>query len=103
MMDIWPLLTLQPSARVDALQPLSEPTRRALLELERSNDWTGATKLLHRLAGDLLIEARYIPLWEVDEFLVARKNIGGIPARPIHAYDEVERWTVQSWYPTETP
>jgi hypothetical protein len=103
MMDIWPLLTLQRSARVDALQPLSEPTRRALLELERSNDWTGATKLLHRLAGDLLIEARYIPLWEVDEFLVARKNIGGIPARPIHAYDEVERWTVQSWYPTETP
>jgi hypothetical protein len=101
--EIWPLLTMQPSARVDALQSLSEPTRRLLLELERTVDWTTATKLLHRLLVDLLIEARYIPLWEVDEYLVARKNVNGIPTRPIHAYDDIERWTVQSWYPVETP
>lgn len=101
--EVWPLLTMQPSARVDALQSLSEPTRRLLLELERTVDWTTATKLLHRLLVDLLIEARYIPLWEVDEYLVARKNVTGIPTRPIHAYDDIERWTVQSWYPVETP
>ena len=103
LMDTWPLLTMQTSAQVNSLQPLSESTRRLLLELERAVDWPSATKLLHRLSADLLIEARYVPLWELDEFLVARKNIVGIPARVMHAYDDVERWTVQSWYPQETP
>lgn len=103
LMDIWPLLTLQPSARVDALQTLSEPSRRLLLELERTVDWTTATKLLHRLLADLLIEARYVPLWEVDEYLIVRKNVSGVPTRLMHPYSEVERWTVQSWYPIDTP
>lgn len=103
LMDIWSLLTMHSSARVEDLQTLSEPTRRMLLELERTVDWNTATKLLHRLLADQLIEARYIPLWETDDFLVARKNINGIPARPMHPYDDVEKWTVSSWYPVETP
>ncbi len=101
--DIWPLLTLQTEARVAALQPLPERTRRVLLELERTIDWTTASTLLHRLLGDLLTEARYVPLWEVDEYLVTRKNLLGVPPRPIHTYDEIERWTLQSWYPQEVP
>ncbi len=101
--EIWPLLTLQSEARVDALQVLPERTRRALLELERTIDWTTATKLLHRLLSDLLVEARYVPLWEVDEFLVTRRHLIGMPPRPMHSYDEVERWTMQSWYPQDTP
>ena len=101
--DIWPLLTLQTDARVAALQPLPERTRRVLLELERTIDWTTATKLLHRLLADLLTEARYVPLWEVDEYLVVRRNLIGLPARPMQTYDDVERWTLQSWYPQETP
>ena len=101
--DIWPLLTLQTEARVAALQPLPERTRRVLLELERTIDWTTATALLHRLLGDLLTEARYVPLWEVDEYLVTRKNLLGVPVRPIHTYDEIERWTLQSWYPQDVP
>lgn len=103
LMEVWPLLTMQSAATVDSLQPLSEPTRRLLLELERAVDWTSATRLLHRLSADLLIEARYIPLWELDEFLIARKNITGIPPKVMHAYDDIERWTVQPWYPQETP
>lgn len=103
LMDLWPLLTLQDSARVEGLQFLPESTRRDLLELERIGDWTNATKLLHRLLANQLIEARYIPLWEVDEYLIARKNITGLASRPMHAYDDVERWTVQSWYPQDAP
>ncbi len=101
--DIWPLLTLQTEARVAALQPLPERTRRTLLELERTIDWTTATALLHRLLGDLLTEARYVPLWEVDEFLVTRKHLVGLPPRPMHTYDDIERWTLQSWYPQDAP
>lgn len=101
--DIWPLLTLQTEASIEALQPLPERTRRALLELERTIDWTTATKLLHRLLADLQTEARYVPLWEVDEYLVVRRNLVGLPPRPMQTYDDVERWTLQSWYSQETP
>ena len=101
--DIWPLLTLQTEARVAALQPLPERTRRTLLELERTIDWTTATALLHRLLGDLLTEARYVPLWEVDEYLVTRKHLVGLPPRPMHTYDDIERWTLQSWYLQDAP
>lgn len=103
LLDLWPLLTLQQSARVEPLQALSESTRRALLELERATDWTTAVRQLHRLLEDLLVEARYIPLWEIDEFLVARRQLLGIPDRPMFVYDDVERWIMQSWYPTDTP
>jgi hypothetical protein len=40
-------------------------------------------------------------LWEVDEFLVARRNVTGLPARLVHAYQDIERWSVQSWYPQD--
>jgi hypothetical protein len=52
---------------------------------------------LHRLLwGDVYC----IPLWEVDEFLVVRKNIRGFPPAPVHCYHNVDRWTVEAWYPT---
>ncbi|MBM4076528.1 MAG: hypothetical protein FJ267_12930 [Planctomycetes bacterium] len=101
--ELWPLLTVQPDARIAALQTLPDRTRLTLLELERAIDWTSTTSALQRLLADLLTEARFIPLWEIDEYMVARKNINGIPSLPMHLYDDIERWTVQPWYPTETP
>jgi len=103
LLDLWPLLTLQATARVEPLQALPEGTRHGLLELERTSDWTTAVRLLHRLQRELLVDARYIPLWEIDEFLIARRNITGIPERPMSVYDDIERWTVGAWFPTESP
>ena len=101
--ELWPLLSLREDARIDALKPLPERVRRQLLELERTNDWTAATKLLHRIETELLIETRYIPLWEVDEFFVTRRNLVGLPSNLMHAFHDVERWTLQSWYPQDAP
>lgn len=101
--EFWPLLALRPDATVESLKPLPERMRRQLLELERSNDWTAATKMIHRIETELLIEARYIPLWEVDEFFVSRRQLTGLPLKLMHAFHDVEHWTLQSWYPTETP
>ena len=103
IVDLWPLLTLQAGTGVEALQGLPERTRHSLLELERTTDWPTAVKRMHKLMADLLTETRYIPLWEVDEFLVARRNLYGLPAKPMHAYDNVEQWALQSWYPQDTP
>lgn len=101
--EIWPLLTLEPDAKVESLRPLPERVRHQLLELERSNEWTTATKLLRRIETELLIEARYMPLWEIDDFFVTRRNLTGLPNRMMHAFHGVERWTLQSWYPQEAP
>lgn len=101
--DLWPTLSLHAGARVESLRPLPERMRRQLLELERSNDWTSATTLLRRIESELLIEARYIPLWEIDDFFVTRRNLAGMPSRLMHAFHDVERWTLQPWYPQEAP
>jgi hypothetical protein len=101
--EFWPLLTLQPDATVESLKPLPERMRRQLLELDRSIDWTSATKLIHRIETELLVEARYLPLWEVDEFFVTRRQLMGLPPKLMNAFQDVERWTLQSWYPTEVP
>ena len=101
--DLWPLMTLNSDTRVETLTPLPDRVRRQLLDLERTNDWTSATKLLHRIESELLIETRYIPLWEVDEFFVTRRHLIGLPARLMHPFQDVERWTLQSWYPQESP
>jgi hypothetical protein len=77
--------------------------RRQLLDLEQVNDWGSAISLLQRIETELLIETRYIPLWEIDEFFVTRRNLIGLPPRMMHAFHDVERWTLQSWYPQENP
>ena len=103
LMEIWPLLTLKDGADVEGLRPLPDRVRRQLLDLERSNDWTSATKRLHRIETELLVETRFIPLWEVEEFFVARRNLVGLPPKLMNAFHDAERWTLQSWYPQEAP
>lgn len=101
--EIWPLLTMKSDASVESLKPLPERVRRQLLELERTSDWPSAIKGLHRIEAELLLETRYIPLWEADEYFVARRHLIGLPAAMTHSFHDVERWKLQSWYPTENP
>jgi ABC-type transport system substrate-binding protein len=101
--ELWPMLALRPEANVESLRPLPERVRRQLLDLERSNDWTTATKLLRRIESELLIESRFIPLWELDDFFLTRRHLVGLPTRLMHPFQDVERWTLQSWYSQEAP
>jgi hypothetical protein len=101
--EIWPLLTMKADASVESLRPLPERVRRQLLELERTSDWPSATKRLHRIETELLLETRFIPLWEVDEFFVTRRHLIGLPPSLMHSFHDVERWKLQSWYPQDNP
>ncbi len=101
--DLWPLFSPQGRVEQAAIAPFPHPVREELLELDRAVDWTAATRTLQRLQQEFLTEARYLPLWEVDEFQIFRRRIGGLSVRPMHPYFDCERWTVQSWYPTEGP
>ena len=83
--------------------PDGERLRQKLIALEDETNWNAAVRQLQELHQDLWGEALWIPLFEVDDFLVVRKNIRGLAEAPVHPYHGVEEWIVDPWYPTETP
>ena len=101
--ELWPLLTLRSTTRVDALAWVPDWLRQELIALEQARDWNTSESLLRDLHRHLHAEIQYVPLWEVDEFLALRKNVRGLPERPLHPYHNVERWVADPWYPRETP
>lgn len=101
--DIWTLLHPDGQSAWNGLSIFPHWLRERLWELEQTVDWPTAQTLLQQLETEFLVEARWIPLWEVDEFLLVRRRLTGLPLRPMHPYHDIERWTLQSWYSTDTP
>jgi tetratricopeptide (TPR) repeat protein len=101
--ELWPFLTFDPHARVASLAPLPNWLRQQLITLDQAGDWKSAEQTLRELHKQLWAEVHLIPLWEISEFLVARKTIRGIPARPMFTYQGIERWRIQPWYAKEIP
>lgn len=98
--ELWPLLTLSDRARVAALDHLPDWLRRQLIELDYAGDWKSALGILERLHAQLWQEVRWVPLWEVEEFFLVRKNIARPPLRshqsgPLHIYQDIEEWIVR--------
>ncbi len=103
VLDIWPLLTLESRARVQSLAFLPGWLRQELIELENAGDWTQAVGMLHRFHKNLAAQVQLIPLWEVDDFAVFRRNINGFRTPPMGTYQGVERWIVQPWFAEGRP
>lgn len=99
--EMWPFLTISPDARVRELEHLPDWLRQSLIELEQSADLTTAATSLRRLHLRLHEFVQYVPLWELDDVLVIRRNIQGVPPGPLHPYHNLERWIVQPWYASE--
>ena len=74
-----------------------------VLKLDRVGDWPTAERLLRHLHKQFWAEAYLVPLWEIDDVLVYRKNVRGIPERPVTPYQKIERWKVDPWYSREQP
>jgi tetratricopeptide (TPR) repeat protein len=98
LIELWSLLALTPSTETTTLNYLPTWLRHDLLELDRVGDWKSAEDLLHKLHRQLWAEVHLIPLWELDEHFVVRKNIRNIPDRPLFPYQGIERWKVESWF-----
>lgn len=101
VVELWPLLTGQRQARIADLTEFPPWLREELIALETARDWNEAEALLRRLHRHLWAEAVVLPLWEIDESLVARQTLRGLPEHPLHPYQHVERWTIEPWYPTD--
>jgi ABC-type transport system substrate-binding protein len=99
LVDLWPFLTFDTRARVRSLAHLPDWLRQQMVELDNAGDWSSALTILHRLHRQLWSEVQVIPLWEVNEFTVIRKNIArtlhSSQRRPMHVYQGIERWIVR--------
>jgi ABC-type transport system substrate-binding protein len=96
------LLNLSPSTSVDNYRHLAAWLRRDLLDLDRAGDWNSATQILHRLHRQLWAEVELIPLWEVDDRFVCRRNVRNMPDRPLRPYQGIDRWKIEPFYVRET-
>jgi tetratricopeptide (TPR) repeat protein len=103
LVELWPFLTMETEAQIESLRHLPDWLRRELIELDNAGNWSTALNLLHRLHEQLEADMQLIPLWELDDFLVVRRTVSGMPEQPLHPYQNVERWITRPWYPTETP
>jgi len=99
--DLWPFLTLKSEARVEDLEYLPDWLRQLMIELEQSVDFNSSVEKLQSLHFRLRELALVIPLWEIDDVIVIRKNIQGFPPGLMQPYQNVERWTVQPFYPQD--
>lgn len=101
--ELWPLLTLETRARIESLAFLPQWLSRDLIALDETSDRPTATALLKTLHERLLAETELIPLWEVDDYVVFRKNVRGFRPEPVTPYQDAESWTVDPWFNLETP
>jgi tetratricopeptide (TPR) repeat protein len=99
--DLWPFLTMKPDARVEDLEHLPDWLRQQLIELEQSVDFNSSVRMLRGLHFRLNELVHIIPLWEVNDVIVIRKNIQGFPQRMVDPYHNVEKWKVAAWFSTE--
>lgn len=104
LVELWPFLTVDAGPRLESLRNLPDWLREEMLGLDNAADWKSAVSRLQQLQGHLYAEVECIPLWEIDDALVLRKNIRDFPpVKFVHAYQDVERWIVQSWFPEDEP
>lgn len=103
IVDLWPFVSQQPTAELADLDHFPDWLKREFISLDRMSDWNlavGQTQSLHR---QLTSEAVFIPLWEVDEFTIYRKNLDGVPSEPVNCYDRIDRWTMDAFLPAWQP
>jgi tetratricopeptide (TPR) repeat protein len=101
VVDWWPIVTLNRRATLADLAKKPDWLRQQLIELDRSSDWGRVVTQSQELHRRLSIDATYLPLFEVNSFMVVRKNARGLSPRPMHCYDAIEGWILDAWIPGE--
>jgi hypothetical protein len=104
LVQLWPFLAADAGTRLEDLRHLPDWLREELLALDNVSDWKSVVSRLQQLHAHLFAEAECIPLWEVDDALVIRKNVRDLPAvKFVTPYQAADRWIVQPWFSEEEP
>lgn len=97
--SLWPFLSLTDQANLANLQPFPEWFRQRILEFDTATNWNRSEQVAHQLQKDILGEVLIIPLFEIQEFLIYRKQVRNVPINPIHPYHSVEQWSMEPFLP----
>jgi tetratricopeptide (TPR) repeat protein len=96
VVQLWPFLAMQETARIEDLDILPDWLKQGVIELDRTSDWSRAEDQIKTLHRHLSLEAALIPLWEVDQYSIFRKNVQGLAVSPVHCYDNIDEWIRES-------
>ncbi len=102
MMELWPLLSLDTVARLQSVRYLPDWLRQGLIDLDRTADWSTTVSTVQELHRQLAETVQLLPLWELDDAIVFRNTLRGIPTAPLHTYQDFELWISEPWYPTDS-
>jgi len=95
LLELWPVLTSDPTFNMERLGVFPDWMRQELVGLDYATSFVDAQQKLFRIHNHIAAQAFLIPLWEVDEYAVFRKNVTGVPARLMSAYHNTERWIIR--------
>ncbi len=99
VVEWWSLITQSTRPSLSDLFQKPDWLRQQLIDLDRTADWTLAMEQCKELHRRMSVEAAYLPLFEVDGYLVIRRNTRGVPQSPLHAYDQLDRWYTEATLP----
>ncbi|MEY3176435.1 MAG: hypothetical protein RLZZ436_4349, partial [Planctomycetota bacterium] len=92
LLELWPVLTNDPTLDMKRLQLFPDWMRQELVGLDYAASFVDAQEKLFRIHNHIAAQAFLIPLWEVDDYAVFRKNVSGLPPKLMSTYHNVERW-----------
>jgi hypothetical protein len=95
LLELWPVLTSDPTFNMERLGVFPDWMRQELVGLDYATSFVDAQQKLFRIHNHIAAQAFLIPLWEVDEYAVFRKNVTGVPARLMSVYHNTERWIIR--------
>ena len=95
LFELWPVLTNDPTLDMKRLQLFPDWMRQELVGLDYAASFVDAQEKLFRIHNHIAAQAFLIPLWEVDDYAVFRKNVSGLPPKLMSTYHNVERWIIR--------
>jgi ABC-type transport system substrate-binding protein len=95
LLELWPVLTNDPTLDMKRLQLFPDWMRQELVGLDYAASFVDAQEKLFRIHNHIAAQAFLIPLWEVDDYAVFRKNVFGLPPKLMSTYHNVERWIIR--------
>ncbi|MCA9060839.1 MAG: hypothetical protein KDA85_20140, partial [Planctomycetaceae bacterium] len=95
LLELWPLITNSEDMDLNRLTPYPDWMRQELINLDFSSSFVEAQSRLSTSHRHIAAQAFLIPLWEVDEYAAFQKSVGGVPAKLMSTYQDVERWVIR--------
>ena len=82
--------------RDGVVNSVSAPVEQNMQRLGFSDSWRVAGKTLRRLHRQVVNDVSVIPLWQLKEHFAYRDNLSGISRNPVHLYESVLNWRIES-------